>query len=716
MSIPPNPNYIDYDFSDPLCYPGSGTTVFDLSVNGYDANIVAGATFVSDGQKSYFQFNGGSDAITTGTNSTAGLSDFTLNVWCYPENDSGENIVLSIGNDGTGTIPFIDYSLFTSGKFLISNGFGAGTVEASILTPINNWYMVTYTKIGSDVKIYIDGVLAGSTTGTISISASTEFRLAAYATGVAPHFEGRIAIASIYGSGLTGSQVTDVYNATVLRFYPPPVPNYASFDFSDPLSYPGTGNTIYDLTPLGNDLTNTGLAGTFGGTGQSKYYSFVGGSDQFYKNNCSSDGFVAGKLYTASEFLWVRSSDWNVTGNFCLAGWGDDIGPGGGQLGIWKNLASAGPGLLGMMGSLVGGIKYPTNPTNDEWHHLGYVADGSGCTLYLDGTAVGSVPQTSIYPSGTGITGYVGIQIPIAPFMALGGLASAYYGTGGFDLAVAEFFNTSLDGIEVNSLYNSQASRFAAAPPVPLTSICSFDFSNPSCFNGTGTAVNDLSTSNNDFTLDNTNYTFTTTYGGEILIDQNNRFGRFTDLNNFNYGVNAYTVIMWMQQNSQGASDFNMFHILQETGGVGSNNTIYFGTKPGTAGNQLFVSDGSATSDTTYDFPLNTWKMVAFTKDTGAPYDDTHIYIDGVEITQTWTGSATINVGTGDPMFFANPSPAGGFWNFDVTIGQTDIYAEFLSSADILDYFNNTSARYSPPPPPTPSNVGGRQFAQGFNG
>jgi hypothetical protein len=222
MAIPPNPNYIDYDFSDPLCYPGSGPTVFDLSVNGYDANIVAGATFVSDGQKSYFQFNGGSDAISTGTNSTAGLSDFTLNVWCYPENDSGENIVCSIGNDGGGTIPFIDYSLFTSGKFLISNGFGVGTVESSILTPINNWYMVTYTKIGSFLKIYIDGVLAGSTTGTVAISASTQFRLAAYATGVAPHFVGRIGIASIYGSGLTGSQVTDVYTSTVGRFYPSP--------------------------------------------------------------------------------------------------------------------------------------------------------------------------------------------------------------------------------------------------------------------------------------------------------------------------------------------------------------------------------------------------------------------------------------------------------------------------------------------------------------
>lgn len=247
---------------------------------------------------------------------------------------------------------------------------------------------------------------------------------------------------------------------------PTPTPNYASFDFSNPLSYPGTGNTVYDLTAENNDLTNTtGLAGTFGGTGQSKYYSFVGGSDQFWKYNCSSTGFVGGKLYTASEFLWVRSSNWVDTGNLCLAGWGDDIGAGGGQLGIWKNFASAGPGLLAMMGSGVAGVKFPTNPSNNDWHHLGYVADGSGCTIYLDGTAVASVPQNSIYPSGTGITGYVAIQIPQAPFMALGGLSTNYYPAGGFDLAIAQFYNTALNGTDVLDLYNSEVTRFNPAPP-----------------------------------------------------------------------------------------------------------------------------------------------------------------------------------------------------------------------------------------------------------
>ena len=247
---------------------------------------------------------------------------------------------------------------------------------------------------------------------------------------------------------------------------PTPVPNYASYDFSNVSSYPGSGNVLYDLSGLGNTLTNTnGLSAPVAGIGQSKYYSFTGGSDQFWKYNCSTAGFVSGKLYTASMFLWLRSSNWTGSSNQCFAGWGDDIGSGGGQLGIWKNLAADNGKIIAQMGSGVGWIPNPTAPSVNDWHHFGYVADGSACSFYLDGVAVGAVPQNSIYPSGTGITGYVGIFIPQAPFMALGALANAYYPASGFDLAVAQFFNTSLDGIQVGDLYNSEVSRFSGPPP-----------------------------------------------------------------------------------------------------------------------------------------------------------------------------------------------------------------------------------------------------------
>ena len=102
-----------------------------------------------------------------------------------------------------------------------------------------------------------------------------------------------------------------------------------SYDFSNVSSYSGTGQTLYDLSGTGNNLRNTNLTGTFGGTGQSKYYTFAGGADQFWRNN---SGIAGTQLFTASQFMWVKSTDWNDTGNKCLAGWGEDIGAGGGQI------------------------------------------------------------------------------------------------------------------------------------------------------------------------------------------------------------------------------------------------------------------------------------------------------------------------------------------------------------------------------------------------
>ncbi len=481
----------------------------------------------------------------------------------------------------------------------------------------------------------------------------------------------------------------------------PPTPNYASFDFSNPLSYPGTGNTIYDLTPLNNDLTNTtGLAGTFGGTGQSKYYSFTGGSDQFWKYNCSSDGFVAGKLYTASEFLWVRSSNWVDTGNLCLAGWGDDIGVGGGQLGIWKNFAAAGPGLIAMMGSGVGLVDFPTNPTDNEWHHLGYVADGSGCTVYLDGTAVATVPQNFYFPSGTGATGYVAIQIPQAPFMALGGLAPSYYPAGGFDLAVAEFYNTALDGTQVSNLYDYQSSRFNPTPTP--TQFLKYDFQDPACYSGSGTTINDLAGTNTELFVDNGNWVSGTVnywdLQGDTILENTNPP---TELNS-----NIFTVNCWYYP------DFTNPSTYASVWGIGLNNP-----------NQMPIlstqSTGSFNIQWSYGYnlvsytPTIDWHLVTFVSDG----TDTILYIDGVlegsvngvGTIGTIGGVTRLRLGCSNSSGGSAQEPAYG------RIGYWDYHTVALTAGEISALYDATKTPYITPPP-SPSIVGGRSFGQGFNG
>lgn len=239
-----------------------------------------------------------------------------------------------------------------------------------------------------------------------------------------------------------------------------------SYDFSNTSSYPGSGTSLNDLSTSNNDLTNTTLTGTFSGSGQSKYYNFAGGADQFWRNN---SGLAVTQLYTASQFMWVRSSNWLGSGNECLAAWGEDIGGGGGHVAMWKNISAFGsPANWGMMGSACAATTFPGGLTANAWLHIGYVIDGTTAKLYLNGVQVNSVPQNLYVGGSTGTTGFISNYY--SPYLApitLGGLYTNYYSAGGFDLAIAEFYDVTLSGAEALELYNSQESRFFPAPPPP---------------------------------------------------------------------------------------------------------------------------------------------------------------------------------------------------------------------------------------------------------
>jgi hypothetical protein len=60
---------------------------------------------------------------------------------------------------------------------------------------------------------------------------------------------------------------------------------------------------------------------------------------------------------------------------------------------------------------------------------------------------------------------------------------------------------------------------------------------------------------------------------------------------------------------------------------------------------------------------------------------------------------------------------AGGSAQYSGKIALLEVYNEALDSAAITDIFENESPRFGiEPEPPYVGIVGGRQFAQGFNG
>jgi hypothetical protein len=99
-----------YDFSNPSCYPGSGTSITDLSAvsnNGTVVNDYSAISYVSDGQTSYFNWStnvggSGSDQFNGSINTTSANTyrdftavfqpDFTLSglagLFCVPNDKS----------------------------------------------------------------------------------------------------------------------------------------------------------------------------------------------------------------------------------------------------------------------------------------------------------------------------------------------------------------------------------------------------------------------------------------------------------------------------------------------------------------------------------------------------------------------------------------------------------------------------------------------------
>ena len=469
----------EYDAEDPSSYPGSGSTLFDIGTATAIDLTINDATFNSTNDS--FTLDGTLSSYIRSANSLPdfdiGANDFTIQYWFKynaPTAQPPYNIFLLIGSRSGSYSGFTNFTY--SGQFNIGKP-GVADYATGFYPNIGQWYQVTMTVDSSNlVTLYIDGVSTYSQTISFVTAANT---LAMGDNGIQTDGVANASMGPllIYDRVLTGTEITDYYDTTEARFNAIPTA-IGEYDFSNIASYPGTGGTVHDLSGTGNSIYNATLSGTFGGTGQSKYYSFTGGSDQFVKD--AAVGFAGTQLFTASSFIWVKSSDWNSpaqsAGYNYMTGYGLDTYPGGGHIGFAKQLSTTyyPSGAFGLMGSGFGATNFPGGLTNNDWQHLGYVADGTNCTLYLNGVQVGTTPQTYNWVYGNvGPLSWVGRDPVYAytPWITLGGLYTNYASGSNFDIAIAEFYATNLSPANVLALYNSQEARFAYIPPPYVGSV-----------------------------------------------------------------------------------------------------------------------------------------------------------------------------------------------------------------------------------------------------
>ena len=216
-----------YDPANENSYPGTGTTLTDLSGNGIDGSIV-GATYTDD---TYFTLDGVNDYIVTGDcfSAISAGDTHTVEMWVYLNNvddclwsDLGET-----NDPATSGYHFAGSQILQVGPFQqIITGLWNGTAITRDVAGSGSltgaWQHVVRTYDGTTLRAYLNAANPSGTAMTFDSPADdghTFWYLAfgaenttTYNSTTAGWLSGRVGIMRVYNRALSGAEVTSNYN------------------------------------------------------------------------------------------------------------------------------------------------------------------------------------------------------------------------------------------------------------------------------------------------------------------------------------------------------------------------------------------------------------------------------------------------------------------------------------------------------------------------
>lgn len=224
MSVSYNPSIVTsgmlmcIDAANTKSYPGSGTTVTDISGNGYTGTLVNAPSFSSTNQGE-ITYNGSTQYISIAQN-TPTLSQITLEVVCKLSNPTPQSSGFIIGRSSSYRIIYnangFDWVCSTNNNAWYSTGTVLGTINATIA----NWNHLVCTYDGSNLRMYINGALVGTSASAISgnIQNGSNLQMMQSDAGNISYGNGTIAAARIYNVALSATAVRQNFNAIRGRY------------------------------------------------------------------------------------------------------------------------------------------------------------------------------------------------------------------------------------------------------------------------------------------------------------------------------------------------------------------------------------------------------------------------------------------------------------------------------------------------------------------
>jgi hypothetical protein len=212
-----------YDPSNLSSYPGTGTTINDLSGNGLNGSM-SGITYTSP----YFSYNGTSSQVLVDDNPLLepGSGDWSIEFWVNYSVLAGSSRILIAKTDG-GLSAEWGYGLraAANGNTFMEIGNGTTSLQSSLTAlTTNTWYQVVgvWTNVSSNsLSLYVNGNLIGSISHSFtSIKNTTSpLYLGSFNGGqFSQWLNGRMGVVRMYNKSLTGSEVLQNYNADKSKY------------------------------------------------------------------------------------------------------------------------------------------------------------------------------------------------------------------------------------------------------------------------------------------------------------------------------------------------------------------------------------------------------------------------------------------------------------------------------------------------------------------
>jgi hypothetical protein len=204
---------------------------FDADVEGValdsagDHNgTIHGAAHAADRDGHVLELDGETDRVTVPNASELDLQDegFALSAWVYPTSSESWSPLIVKGDPGE-VGPDYDFALYSRGggdgpAMAVVSGEGTPElIDGETALPLETWSLVTATASAGQMRLYVDGELAASGSGSTPRLSGGDLEIGG-STAVGHYFSGEIDDVEIYNEALSAKEVADARDATPPRF------------------------------------------------------------------------------------------------------------------------------------------------------------------------------------------------------------------------------------------------------------------------------------------------------------------------------------------------------------------------------------------------------------------------------------------------------------------------------------------------------------------